>query len=175
MNFTQSQQNAIDARDCSLIISAGAGSGKTAVLTERILERICDENDDCFIDDFLIVTFTNAAAKELSDRIRKKLSERTETEPDNKKIIGNIARLPLSRISTINSFCYDLAKSNFQKIGLAASVRIADETEMAIIRQKLMNEVLDEYFEQKGDDTAFLAMKDNRSAEMLCEEIQKSL
>ena len=157
MNFTKSQQNAIETRDCSLIVSAGAGSGKTAVLTERILERICDENDDCFIDDFLIVTFTNAAAKELSDRIRKKLSERSEADPGNKKIIKNIARLPLSRISTINSFCYDLAKSNFQKLGLASSVRIADETEMALIRQKLMNEVLDEYFEEKGDDKAFLA------------------
>ena len=157
MNFTQSQQNAIDVRDCSLIISAGAGSGKTAVLTERILERICDENDECNIDDFLIVTFTNAAAKELSDRIRKKLSERAASEPLNKKIINNIALMPLARISTINSFCYEIVRNNFQKTGLSASVRIADDAEMALIREKLMNEVLDEYFEEKGDDEVFLS------------------
>lgn len=157
MNFTKSQQNAIDVRDCSLIVSAGAGSGKTAVLTERILERICDENDDCNIDDFLIVTFTNAAAKELSDRIRKKLSERAAAEPLNKKIINNIALMPLARISTINSFCYEVVRNNFQKTGLSASVRIADDAEMALIREKLMNEVLDEYFEEKGDDEVFLS------------------
>ena len=157
MNFTPSQQNAIDVRDCSLIISAGAGSGKTAVLTERILERICDENDDCNIDDFLIVTFTNAAAKELSDRIRKKLSERAAAEPLNKKIINNIALMPLARISTINSFCYEIVRNNFQKTALSASVRIADDAEMVLIREKLMNEVLDEYFEEKGDDEVFLS------------------
>lgn len=158
MNFTPSQQNAIDARDCSLIISAGAGSGKTAVLTERILERICDENDDCNIDDFLIVTFTNAAAKELSDRIRKKLSERAAKDPANKKILNNIALLPLAKISTINSFCYELVRNNFQKIGLSASVRIADEAEMAVIREKLVYEVVDEYFELNGDDENFIAV-----------------
>ena len=156
MNFTESQKNAIDVRDCSLIISAGAGSGKTAVLTERILERICDENDNCNIDDFLIVTFTNAAAKELSDRIRKKLTERAESEPGNKKILNNIALLPLAKISTINSFCYELCRNNFQKIGLSASVRIADEAEMALIRDRIVNELVDDLFEEQGDDEAFL-------------------
>ena len=158
MNFTPSQQNAIEIRDCSLIVSAGAGSGKTAVLTERILERICDENDDCNIDDFLIVTFTNAAAKELSDRIRKKLSERAAQQPLNKKIINNIALLPLAKISTINSFCYELVRNNFQKLGLGASVRIADESEMAVVRQRVVNELINDCFENDGDDEAFLAV-----------------
>ncbi len=157
MNFTQNQQNAIDTRDCSLIISAGAGSGKTAVLTERILERICDENDDCNINDFLIVTFTKAAAKELSDRIRKKLSLRAREMPHNKKIIKNIALMPLAKIMTINAFCYEIVRENFQKIGLPSSVRIADESEIAVIRQKLMNRIVDEYFENDGDDEVFLA------------------
>ncbi|MBE6680876.1 MAG: hypothetical protein E7600_01145 [Ruminococcaceae bacterium] len=157
MNFTDNQKNAINVRDCSLIVSAGAGSGKTAVLTERILERICDENDDCNIDDFLIVTFTNAAAKELSDRIRNKLSERAANEPRNKKILNNLALLPLAKIKTINSFCYEIVRDNFQKLGLSASVRIADEAETDVIREKLMNEVVDDYFETNGDDKAFIA------------------
>lgn len=156
MNFTESQKNAITVRDCSLIISAGAGSGKTAVLTERILERICDENDDCNINDFLIVTFTKAAAKELSDRIRKKLSERAKENPDNKKILKNIALMPLAKIMTINAFCYEIVRENFQKIGLSATVRIADDAEMLVLRQKIMNEAVDEFFENAGDDEGFL-------------------
>jgi len=154
MNLTESQKSAIDIRDSSLIISAGAGSGKTAVLTQRILERICDENDDCTISDFLIVTFTNAAAKELSDRMRKKLSEKAVQCPNNKKISTNIALLPLAKISTINSFCYELVRNNFHKLSLSANVRIGDEAEMGVVRSKLMNEVVDEAFDN-GDDTMF--------------------
>lgn len=156
MNFTDNQQNAINVRDCSLIISAGAGSGKTAVLTERILERICDENDDCNIDDFLIVTFSRAAAKELNDRIRKKLASRAEEQPDNGKIIRNMALMPLAKIMTINAFCYELVRENFQKLGLSASVRIADESEIEVIREKIMNEVIDTYFESPEKDVFFL-------------------
>ncbi|MBP3580322.1 MAG: helicase-exonuclease AddAB subunit AddA [Clostridia bacterium] len=156
MKLTQAQSSAINVRDSSLIISAGAGSGKTAVLTERILTRICDENDNCNISDFLIVTFTNTAAKELSDRMRKKLTERAAECPWNKKIAQNIALLPLAKISTINSFCYEIVRNNFQKLGLSSSLRIGDEAEMNVIRQKLMNEVVDEAFEQMGDDITFL-------------------
>lgn len=156
MKFTQSQQSAIDIRDSSLIISAGAGSGKTAVLTERILTRICDENDDCNINDFLIVTFTNAAAKELLDRMKKKLTEKAKECPKNKKIASNIALLPLAKISTINAFCYEIVRNNFQKLGLSSSLRIGDEAEMDVIRQTLMNEVVDQAFEEMGDDGIFL-------------------
>ena len=156
MNLTKSQQSAIDIRDSSLIISAGAGSGKTAVLTERILQRISDAEDDCTIADFLVVTFTNAAAKELSDRLRKKLSEKAEKCPENKKIAKNLALLPLAKISTINSFCYELVRNNFQKLDLSANVRMADEAEMSVIREKLMNEVVDEAFDAQGDDGFFL-------------------
>lgn len=156
MNLTKAQGDAIAARDLSLIISAGAGSGKTAVLTQRILERICDENDDCNISDFLIVTFTNAAAKELSDRMRKKLTEKAGECPGNRKIAENLALLPLAKISTINSFCYEVVRTNFQKLGLSASVRIGDEAEMNVIRNKLMNEVVDDAFESMGNDGDFL-------------------
>lgn len=156
MNFTDAQSKAINDRNSSLIISAGAGSGKTAVLTERILTRICDENDDCNISDFLVVTFTNAAAKELADRIRKKLTEKAAECPKNKKIAENLALLPLAKISTINSFCYDMVRKNFQKLGLSASLRIGDDAEMVVIRQKIMNEVVNEAFENMGDDGAFI-------------------
>ncbi len=156
MNLTESQKSAIDIRDSSLIISAGAGSGKTAVLTQRILERICDESDDCTINDFLIVTFTNAAAKELSDRMRKKLTDRAKECPENKKIARNLALLPLAKISTINSFCYEIVRTNFHKAGLSASVRISDETEMSVIKQKIIGEVVEEAFDTDGANGVFL-------------------
>lgn len=156
MNFTENQKHAIDARDCSLIISAGAGSGKTAVLTERIISRIIDENDDCDITDFLIVTFTNAAAKEMSNRIREKLSEYAANNGSNKKILRNLALLPLAKISTISSFCYDTVKSNFHVLGISPSVRIADDAEMLVLKNELMNETLDEAFEIMGEDEAFI-------------------
>lgn len=148
MNFTQAQSSAINERNASLIVSAGAGSGKTAVLTERIVTRLCDENDACNITDLLVVTFTKAAAKEMSDRIRKKLSERACENPSNKKILRNLSLLPLAKICTIDSFCFDLVKSNFQKLGLSASLRMMDEAEAEVIRNRIMNEVVDDAFSQ---------------------------
>ncbi len=156
MNFTPNQQSAIDARNCSLIISAGAGSGKTAVLTQRIISRIIDENDDCDITDFLIVTFTIAAAKEMSNRIREKLSEYAAKNPSNKKILRNLALLPLAKISTISSFCYDIVKSNFHLLGISPSVRIGDDAEMQVLKNEIMNETIDAFFDEYGDDADFL-------------------
>lgn len=152
MELTKSQKSAVDQRNCSLLVSAGAGSGKTAVLTQRIINRLCDKNDDCNVTDFLVVTFTTAAAKELSDRIRKKLSDAAVKDPSNKKILRNIALLPQANISTINAFCYDIVRKNFQKLGLNASVRIADDAEMQVIREKIMNRTLSDAFESQNED-----------------------
>ncbi len=147
MNLTKSQKQATDIRDCSLLVSAGAGSGKTAVLTQRIIDRLCDENDECNITDFLVVTFTNAAAKELSDRIRKKLSEAAKSNPQNKKITQNIALMPMAKISTINAFCYDIVRKNFESLDLSPSVRIGDEAEMKVLKERIMNQTLSDAFE----------------------------
>ena len=152
MDFTKAQSAAIDERNSSLIVSAGAGSGKTAVLTERIVTRLCDENDGCNITDLLVVTFTKAAAKEMSDRIRKKLSERASDNPSNKKILRNLSLLPLAKICTIDSFCFDLVKSNFQKLGLSASLRMMDEAEAEVIRSRIMNEVVEEAFSENNGE-----------------------
>ena len=152
MELTKSQKSAVDQRNCSLLVSAGAGSGKTAVLTQRIINRLCDKNDDCNVTDFLVVTFTTAAAKELSDRIRKKLSDAAMKDPSNKKILRNIALLPQANISTINAFCYDVVRKNFQKLGLNAAVRIADDAEMQVIREKIMNRTLSDAFESEDKD-----------------------
>ncbi len=154
MPFTEAQNLAIDLRDSSLLVSAGAGSGKTSVLTERIINRLCDETDGCNITDFIVVTFTKAAAKEMSDRIRKKLSERASLDISNKKILRNLSLLPLAKICTIDSFCYDLVKNNFQKLGLSASLRMIDEAEAAVVRNRIANEVIDDAFSENNGESS---------------------
>ncbi len=156
MQYTKSQERAIKTRGSSLLVSAGAGSGKTAVLTQRIIERICDTNDNCDITDFLIVTFTNAASGELSQRIRAKLCEKLGQEPNNKKILRNLSLLPAAKISTINAFCYELVRKNFQKLSLSPKIRMADDTEIKVIKDRLMNKVIDEAFSDEEHYNSFI-------------------
>lgn len=156
MQYTKAQERAIRERGSSLLVSAGAGSGKTAVLTQRIIERICDTNDNCDITDFLIVTFTNAASGELSQRIRAKLCEKSAQDPNNKKILRNLSLLPAAKISTINAFCYELVRKNFQKLSLSPKIRMADDTEIKVIKDRLMNKVIDEAFSDEKHYDSFI-------------------
>ena len=150
MNFTPAQKQAIETSGCSLLVAAGAGSGKTAVLTERILRRVACPDDPAELTDFLIVTFTNAAAKEMKERLVAALSREVAEHPDNKKALRAIAAAPLARISTIDSFCLDLVRRNFQKCGLPAELRILDAAEAVILKQRLLDAILDEEYEKKG-------------------------
>ena len=144
MEFTKVQQKAIATKDCSLLIAAGAGSGKTRVLTERIIDRILDMGNNVNITDFLIVTFTKAAAEEMKSRIRKALTERSRQFPENKKLIRNIALLPQARISTISSFCLDLIKENHQKLNLSPALRIAEADEINVITNRITDSIIEE-------------------------------
>ena len=125
-SWTPSQESAIDTNGCQLLVAAGAGSGKTSVLTERILKKLKNGKD---IKDFLVVTFTVASAEDMKEKLRKKLLEAYANDSENKHISNQIAKLPFARISTITAFCLDLVKKNFTSLGLSPSVRIADESE----------------------------------------------
>ena len=118
MEFTPKQQAAIDARSCSLLVSAGAGSGKTRVLTERLIARLLDPDDHTDITRFLIVTFTNASAKELIERIRRALTEKIAQTGGSKRLMRSLALLGSAHIYTIDAFCKDFVWDNFQKLGL---------------------------------------------------------
>ncbi len=158
MNFTPAQKQAIDTKNCSLLVAAGAGSGKTRVLTERIIDRILDANSNTDITDFLIVTFTKAAAKEMSERIRKALTEKSVLYPENKKLIRNIALLPQAKISTISSFCLDMIKENYQNLDLSPSLRVAEDDEMNVLIDRITDSIIEERLSEPEKYPCFMTV-----------------
>lgn len=144
--YTEDQQRVIDLRDRNILVSAAAGSGKTAVLTERIVARLRDEKDRLDIDRLLVVTFTNAAAAEMRERIRQKIMECLEREPENEHLQKQAALIHNAQITTIDSFCLFVIRNNFNDIGLDPGFRIADEGELKLMKQDVLAELLEEKF-----------------------------
>ena len=172
MDFTKSQLMAIELRDRNILVSAAAGSGKTATLTERIMRLLTDEEAPADIGSMLIVTFTRAAAGELRTRISKKLGEALAENPTNTHIAKQITTLPSAKICTIDSYYLDLIKNNFQKLGIPARFRLAEETELQIMRFEVMNSVIERRYERDRDFSSFAdeittAKGENQLAEIL--------
>lgn len=147
VSYTPDQQKVIDLRDCNILVSAAAGSGKTAVLTERIIGRICDTQHPVSIDRMLIVTFTNAAAAEMRERIGTALRKRLEHEPDNGHLRRQVTLLNNAQITTIDSFCLYLLRNHFHDIELDPGFRIADEGEVKLLKEDVLQEYLEEQYE----------------------------
>ncbi len=155
-NWTNAQRDAIDLRGKTLLVSAAAGSGKTATLTERIIRQISDKNDPSDISKMLIVTFTRAAASELRARIFTALNDALANDPSNKKITAQLLKLGSARISTIDSFYFDLIQSNASALGISSGVRIADNAEYILLAQSVMEKTIDEFYETYEDFPAFV-------------------
>ncbi len=147
--WTQHQKTAIELRGRTLLVSAAAGSGKTAVLTQRIISRLTDPEDGADITRMLIVTFTKAAAAELKERIAAALSDALASDPSNMRLAHQLASLGNAKISTIHSFCFSLIKRNFNKLGLSPTVRIADEAQALIMSKAAMNSVIDRLYDRQ--------------------------
>ncbi len=161
IQFTPDQQKVIDLRECNILVSAAAGSGKTAVLVERILRMICDDSHPVDVDRLLIVTFTNAAAAEMRERIRLGLEKKLEEHPDNTHIERQVTLLHNALITTIDSFCLYLIRNHFQEIGLDPAMRVADEGESKLLKQDVLQALLEQHF--AGEDPAFV-----RCVEFFC-------
>ncbi|WP_026834408.1 helicase-exonuclease AddAB subunit AddA [Eubacterium xylanophilum] len=166
MNWTDDQRRVIEDRGHNVLVSAAAGSGKTAVLVRRIIERILSEENPVDIDQFLIVTFTNAAAGEMKERIQKAISDALVENPENEHLQRQILLVQGAQITTLHSFCKFIIENYFYKIGFDPSSRIAKPAEIEMIK----DEILDELVEEKYDslDSAFLEMmshKSNKSAD----------
>ncbi len=146
--WTKEQRQVIETRDKDILVSAAAGSGKTAVLVERILSRITDPVRPVDIDRLLVVTFTNAAAAEMRERIRGALEERALKEPENVHLQKQLVLIHHASITTIHSFCLQVLRSHFHTIGLDPGFRIADEGECRLLEQDTVSEVLDEAYER---------------------------
>ena len=146
MQFTEEQQQVIDSRGENLLVSAAAGSGKTAVLVERILQRILEETEPVDIDRMLIVTFTNAAAAEMRERISLAISKALEEHPDSVHLQRQSTLVHSAQIMTIDSFCLFIIRNNFNDIGLDPAFRVADEGEVRLLEEDTMAQLLEEEF-----------------------------
>ena len=143
ISFTKKQQEVIDARGCNLLVAAAAGSGKTAVLVERIVKMVSDGADPVDIDRLLVVTFTNAAAAEMRERISRALNDRLAADPENEHLQRQVTLLHNARITTIDSFCLFVLRNQFHTIGLDPGFRIAEEGEGKLMRQEALEAVAD--------------------------------
>ena len=159
VKFTEEQQAVIDARDCNVLVSAAAGSGKTAVLVERIIQLICSDLD---VDHLLVVTFTKAAASQMKEKITAAIQKRLSLEPDNTHLQRQETLIHNAQITTIDSFCQYIIRNDFSAIGLDPSFRVGDEGELKLIREDVMTELLEkEYADSEGKpDSDFLFCMD---------------
>ena len=151
VTFTPEQQKVIELRDRNILVSAAAGSGKTAVLVERIVRMITDEEHPVDIDRLLVVTFTNAAAAEMRERISLAISKRLEEDSGNIHLQKQSALLHNAQITTIDSFCLFIIRNNFNDIGLDPGFRVADEGELKLLKQDVMAELLEEQYQEKEE------------------------
>lgn len=150
MNFTEEQQRVIDTAGKNILVSASAGSGKTAVLVARIMKKVCEEGVD--MDRLLIVTFTNAAAAEMRERIHNALMERLDDEPDNEHLQRQLVLLMNAQITTIHSFCLYLVRNHFEMVDIDPSFRLGDEGEMKLLKNDILDEMLEDYYSEAREE-----------------------
>ena len=171
-NFTPAQRSAIDERKKTLLVSAAAGSGKTAVLTERIIRSLTDKENPVDISRMLVVTFTRAAATELRTRISKALSSELALHPGDKHLTRQLMLLGSAKISTIDSFYLDIVRANCDTVGFSSSFRMADDTELVTLRKEIMNEIIDKLYVEYPDFIRIADLfSDIRSEESLGEAL----
>ena len=136
VKWTKEQMQAIKEKDSNILVAAAAGSGKTAVLVERIINKIINENID--IDRLLVVTFTNAAAAEMRERVLEAIYKKIDEEPDNINLQRQVTLLNKASICTIDSFCLDVVRNNFYQLeNISPNFRIADTTEIELLKQEI--------------------------------------
>ena len=160
--LTPQQRAAVENRGGRLLVSAAAGSGKTKVLVDRLLSYITDPMDARNIDDFLMITYTKAAASELRGKIAAKLSQRVAENEGNVHLQRQLQRLYLTKISTVHSFCGDILREYAYMLDLAPDFRVADEMECLEIRHQVMEKLLDDAYDHQMDDPAFLSFVDTQ-------------
>ena len=152
MAWTEAQQKVIDTRNKNLLVSAAAGSGKTAVLVERIICMISEGENPLDIDHLLVVTFTNAAATEMRERIGKALEAKLIAEPENCHLQKQLSLLQSAQITTIHSFCLNILRNYFHRIDLDPSFKIAEESEITLMKSDVIADILERWYEEGRED-----------------------
>lgn len=157
IKWTAEQKKIIETRNCNILVSAAAGSGKTTVLVERIFQRIMDEKEPVNADQFLVVTFTKAAAAQMKDRLRERIEKELVNKPENEHLQRQIGLLSSAHISTIHSFCNFVIQNYFHRIGLDPSFRQATQTETDLLFAEVMSAILEEEYTEGKEDFVELA------------------
>ncbi|MCR4615023.1 MAG: helicase-exonuclease AddAB subunit AddA [Clostridiales bacterium] len=181
VRWTPEQTKAIEARKGTLLVSAAAGSGKTAVLVERVIRRITDRENPCGINSLLTVTFTRAAAAQMRDKIAAALAKEMQKDPGDAHLRRQSLLLPTAKICTIDSFCNDLVKENFHALGINPDYKIADEGELDLVGEDAVSTVIEELYKEadpgfidlveltfKGRDDSYLASTIRRLYGLAC-------
>lgn len=161
VSWTEEQKKVIELRNRSLLVSAAAGSGKTAVLVQRIITMITETDSPIDIDRLLVVTFTNAAASEMRERVARAIGAALEKNPGNSNLQRQLTLVHNAQITTIDSFCLNIIRSHFHKINLDPAFRVADEGELKLLREDVCEKVLDSFYEK--NDATFMRFADSYS------------
>lgn len=176
MHWTKAQQKVIDTRNKNLLVSAAAGSGKTAVLVERIISMISEGEKPLDIDHLLVVTFTNAAAAQMKDRIGKALDRKIINEANNSHLRKQASLLQSAHITTIHSFCLNVIRNYFHLIDLDPAFKIAEESEITLMKSDIISDVLEKWYEEGEEDFHLLIESYSRSkSDIPVEELVLSL
>ena len=152
IKLTRAQQAVVDNRGGALLVSAAAGSGKTKVLVDRLLSRICDPDSPCNIDDLLVITYTNAAAAELRLKIAQALNKRLAEEPENKHLQRQMSRIYMAEISTVHAFCSGLIRTYAHVLDIPGDFRMIEEPEAQVIQTKILDALLEQGYQDCSDD-----------------------
>ena len=155
-NWTNEQLQAIKSKGSNILVAAAAGSGKTAVLVERIIQKIINEKID--IDKLLVVTFTNAAASEMRERVLEAIYKKIEETPDNMHLQRQTVLINKCNISTIHSFCLEVIKNNFYELDISHNFRIGDTTEIELMKQEVLEDLVEECY--LNENKSFLELID---------------
>ena len=173
INFSKDQLKIIESRNENLLVSAAAGSGKTAVLVERIIERVLDKDNPIDIDRILVVTFTNAAAKEMKERIQRALNEKLSENPTDAYIERQCQLIHNALITTIDSFCLYLVRNHFHQVDVDPGMRVAGELEMELVKKDILKELIHDSYEE--GDQVFLDLVDAYSGKKDDEKIEAEI
>lgn len=170
VSWTPEQSDAINVKNRASVVSAAAGSGKTAVLVEKLLRILSDRDDPVSADRIVVVTFTNDAAAQMKQRLCAKLAEAAEQDPENDWLVSQQSLIPSAKISTIHSFCFDMIRGNAALIGVDAGFRVLDQSEDDAISAQAAENVFDEWFSEHKEDMKRLTeffCPDSRNEEKL--------
>lgn len=155
-SWTEDQWKAIMEKNKDILVAAAAGSGKTAVLVERIIQKILSEQDPIDVDELLVVTFTNASAAEMRHRIGEALEKAINNDPSSRHLRKQLSLLNKASISTLHSFCMEVIRKYYYLIDIDPGFRIADDTEAQLMRDEVMDELFEEEYGKKDNEPFFL-------------------